>query len=613
MMAGKINKYIFTFLLTGLFGSSVFGEVYLRASVDKDSVSINDSLVLSVEVSGSETGIEKPKLPSLPNFNIYSSGRTQNVSIINGKVSSSISYKYTLAPRFTGKATIGAITLTHKGKTYSTSPIEVTVVSAGNPPPTSKNKTYTKSPVSVRTKSQGRDVFISAWVDKKSAFVSQQITLTTRFYTSVALLGNPQYNAPTLDNFISEDLPPYNNGIENIKGKDYHYIEIKTALFGVTAGNAKINPAEVIYRTRNNANIDPFADDFISQFFSQGAATSQAQSVRTNPITVLIKPLPEKNQPKNFTGAVGKYEIKAFLDKPSLKAGEFVNLTVKIFGFGNLKTVTDPKLTLSNDFYVYDTVTSLNIEKKNNIVSGSKVFKTVISPKKAGSFVIAPIRFVYFDTKSKKYEEISTKVLKLEVLPSDEKDSVKYTFSSSSGKQIDTLTEDINYIKENANRYKAGFLVKINSLGNINLISIFIFIFGLAVYFIRKFYFNNTDVIRHKRAYALAYNSIRKAKKIAGKNKFEQLVDFVSDILNDYLCSKTKCIRKNITNRELLNVVKKSYPNTHDEITRKIKDFKNKLDMFKFSPVSKKTPAIENQLIDNLKQILKILESGLKK
>ena len=60
-------------------------------------------------------------------------GRSTSIQIINGKrsKSSQFTYTYILTPRKTGKSTIPAATVTVKGKTYSTKPASITVVSQG--------------------------------------------------------------------------------------------------------------------------------------------------------------------------------------------------------------------------------------------------------------------------------------------------------------------------------------------------------------------------------------------------------------------------------------------------------------------------------------------------
>ena len=64
------------------------------------------------------------------NFNVYSSGRSQNISIINGKIATSVAFTYILTPRFIGKQTIPPISVFNGREKRLTPEIEVEVVKA---------------------------------------------------------------------------------------------------------------------------------------------------------------------------------------------------------------------------------------------------------------------------------------------------------------------------------------------------------------------------------------------------------------------------------------------------------------------------------------------------
>lgn len=601
-----MKKSFFKFILLFIIVSDLTGfaccQVYIKAYVNKNTIAIDENLNLSVEISGNFSDIEKPTLPSLANFDIYSSGQSQSVRIVNGKISSSVTYRYTLVPRFVGKATIGPVTLSYEGNSYATSPIEVTVLRSALPAKQMPSKTASKANFS---QSQSRDVFMTARTDKKNAFVGEQVTLAVRFYYSVSLLGNPDYTPPSVDNFLSEDLPPTTNGVEKIDGREYNYIEVKSALFGVSAGASKVTSAQAMYHIGRDVNLDPFAEDFLAQFFSQDMTGAVSAKAASNPLTVDIKPLPEKGRPDNFGGAVGRYKIKASLDKSELSVGDLANLSVTISGVGNIKTVTSPQLPKVNNLHFYDTVSALDIVKQAYVVGGSKTFKTVISPKSAGKCIIPPVKFSYFDPNLRKYIMVSTLPIEFRVSPFDGKAQVKYTF----GGKPTSVTKDISYIKENAGNYKSGFLLKIASLGKLNLISVFIFL----VYIIARLAISNRQKLKHKRAYSLAKYCLKRAKRSMQEEKFSEVLDLLSDILNDYLCNKLRCERKITTSRDFIRLIKDKYPKVKKSTLDKVVNFCNHLDMLKYAPISDKTFQGEEELIKDLREILNILERELKR
>jgi len=112
-----------------------WGQVSISADVDKTQVALNDQLVLAVTVTGPEASLPDPDIPSMPNFSIYSSGRNQNITFVNGRVSSSITFTYVLEPRAAGKGVIPPITMSYKGQQAKTQPIEIQVYQPGTPAP----------------------------------------------------------------------------------------------------------------------------------------------------------------------------------------------------------------------------------------------------------------------------------------------------------------------------------------------------------------------------------------------------------------------------------------------------------------------------------------------
>ncbi|MCX5789266.1 MAG: BatD family protein [Elusimicrobia bacterium] len=108
-------------ILLAWLAALAFGQqpgLSITADVDHSVAALNEQIVMSVTVTGSRTDLPDPELPSMPNMSVYSSGRSQNISFVNGQVSSSIIYTYVLVPRFVGKADIPPIGITVDGRHY---------------------------------------------------------------------------------------------------------------------------------------------------------------------------------------------------------------------------------------------------------------------------------------------------------------------------------------------------------------------------------------------------------------------------------------------------------------------------------------------------------------
>jgi len=388
-------------------------QLSLQASVDKNTLSLDEQLRLEVIVSGDVSNIPQPKLPDLGGFTAYSSGRSQSLSIINGAVSSSVTFNYVLAPRVPGKHTIPPITVEYKGQTYSTSPIDIEVVPSASSPAAPSQPQPSRAPVQGEEQARSDNLFITLSVDKSKAYVNEQITLTFSFYRRVRLLSQPQYSPPGTTGFWTEDLPPQRDYRTTIQGREYLVTEIKTALFPTAEGTYTIGKATLSCSIEDFSSDDFFGDSFFRGFFSQG----KTRVLETKPVTVRVLPLPEGGKPADFNGAVGQFRISANVDKKECKTGDAVTLTVDISGTGNIKTISEPLLKGLDNFKKYETVSSFNLSKENYRVRGSKSYKTVIVPRVSGNQEIPPVRFSYFDPAQNAYRTVSSSPVSLKVSP----------------------------------------------------------------------------------------------------------------------------------------------------------------------------------------------------
>ena len=139
------------------------------ASVDKNTVAVDEQFTLEFTLNGGGMGSGSiPKLPDLSKFMVLSGpNQSSSVQIVNGSVSSSVTYSYVVQPREAGKFTLGAATIETGGKQYSSQPIEITVVKGAAKPKQSAAAGQTAdSNVQV-----GDNLFLRATVDRSRVYL----------------------------------------------------------------------------------------------------------------------------------------------------------------------------------------------------------------------------------------------------------------------------------------------------------------------------------------------------------------------------------------------------------------------------------------------------------
>jgi len=588
-------RYFIPFLLFLSIAAVCCAEdITISADADRQEVTLNEQVTLTITVSGNISNIPQPNIPGLKGFTAYSSGRSQNLSIINGQVSSSVSFTYILVPNNTGEYSLGPFSIDYKGKTYSAGPINIKVLPrSAQQQPQSQGFQMPPSESGEQGGAQpehGKELFIEAYVDKLRAYVNEQITLTFAVYQAVDLFDNPVYNPPSTTGFWAEDMPPQKKYYKVINGTRYLVTEIKTALFATgpgefTIGAARLEAAvEDIDRFISKSPFDIFDQDPFSMF-----KRGKPIILQTDPIEVEIMPLPEQNKPADFKGDVGEFDISMSVDKNTVEENQPVNLRIKIKGKGNIKTISSPSAPEIQDAKFYESGSSENISKDNYVVQGEKIYEKMIIPKKEGILAIGPVEYTYFDPVLKDYKQKRIDPVVISVTKSKEEPAEKTTFVPAAAKEeIQLFKKDIAYIKISPARFnsRSNFLYRNKIFLLINILPLFI----LAGLYLYGLYMDRlkTDIgyARSLRAKGAASKRLKGAKKLMNKNMVKEFYTEIHRAVIEYIADKLNIPHPSIT-KDVLEGRLKEIGITGDIIDG-VKMLFDDCDMARFAPLDSK-------------------------
>ena len=191
----------------------------IQATINRTEAAVEDQLLLTLTVEGSRSA--DPTLPDLSDFDVHPRGQSTQMSFVNGRVTSSVSYNYVLIPRRAGRITIGVATVELDGQVYSSEPIEIRIVGAEEKP------------------EQTRDLFLSAKVSTTRPFVGQEVLYIWRFYRRVRI-GDARLEPQDFEGFLVEDLGEVREYQATVNGVQYLVSEIRKALFPQEVGSLMV-------------------------------------------------------------------------------------------------------------------------------------------------------------------------------------------------------------------------------------------------------------------------------------------------------------------------------------------------------------------------------------
>lgn len=315
--------------------------------------------------------------------------RSMSTTIINGSMTSSTGYVYTLVSTRPGKFTIGPACINVSGKWMNSQPLTVEIV---------KSQRSTRHQEDTQEGVEG-EIFVKATTDQKAYYIGQQIVVRYKLYTQVNIDNIESFKSELPERceieYFSEEFPSER---EVINGKEYITKVIgQIAVFPLSAGRLII-PAKH-YRVIVS-DPDPFGFTMKSMFYG----TSRV--IESNAINLSILDLPTP-APTNFSGAVGTFSASFSRLNPEYTLSDAIRIQMTIEGDGNFNHI-DPRINLQDTLFesMQPSVSSAVRTPDTDLIRKSQSYEFLLSPKAVGEVSMRP-SFCYFDPQQKKFRQIT--------------------------------------------------------------------------------------------------------------------------------------------------------------------------------------------------------------
>lgn len=365
-------------------------KVVFRADCNAKDVVLNNPFKVSFVLENSEVkNISFPKFEK-DGFSVVQGPINESkYTNINGKSSSSENYVFLLAPKKVGKLTLGpAKVVTSRGKVLSTQSIEINSVASGkNSEPGNDNL-----PAGISGK-----VIYRMVPSTESAVPGEQVNVDMKVYTQLDLASVGMTLEPKSKQV---DLLPLNyndneTSVDVINGRQFASKTLyRFSFIAGSPGTVEISPSKI---------------EFVQAYSSNPFSRRETLSVISNTLSIEVKAF--KNEPSTFSGAVGKFEMFATLEKTGINSDDFLNVVLTVSGVGDLKKISGIPIKFGKKgekpFDIYPPKIVENLEETTVGRSGIRDFIYKLEPNAIGNFEMRPT-FTYFDTELRRFVTIDT-------------------------------------------------------------------------------------------------------------------------------------------------------------------------------------------------------------
>jgi hypothetical protein len=511
-----------------------------------------------------------------------------STEIINGRMTheTSYSYLYYLQALNEGTFVISPAAFTIKGKTYYSDSLRITVVGDNAPQPAAQPGGNTKP-----TEAPRGQIYLDVSLNRRELYIGEHLVATVKLFTRVNLSGINEIKYPSFTGFLKTDLEtPSLNSLrqENINGTVYGTGVLQQfLLYPQVTGEITIDPVQLtVLVQQKTGRSDPFFGDFFSNY------QTIPQAVVSKAVKINVKPLPG-TKPDDFSGIVGKVNIKAVINKDTVNVNDAVSLKIAISGSGNLKLAEAPKIKLPPDIEVYDPKIIDELKNSSGGTSGQKVFEYLLIPRHYGDFTIPPLTYSYFNTSSGKYERLKTTEQHFYARKGNEQGSGITVYGGVSKEDVKYVGKDIRFIKTEPGKLSKSTNLIVTRQTFYSGYVIVLLAFFATLFVRREHIRRNADIsaVKNRKAGKIAAKRLREASVCLKNGETDRFYEENLKAIWGYLSDKLNIPVSDLTRNNAVIALQDA--GVDEEKIRSLTDILDKCEYARYAPSASGTEATD--------------------
>ena len=397
-------------------GQGVWGQT-VRAYVDRNPISMDETVRLVVEQQGQSSGDSPDLSPLKKDFDVLGTSHNSQTSIINGQTSISTQWVSTLAPKHVGKVIIPPLNVGGQ----ASEPLALIV----------QQQTQGEQGTT------GKDIFLEATVEPNDTFVQSQIVYTLRLFHAVTLqegqIEDPQIHQAIVER-IGED-----RSFDTIRsGRRYQVIERRYLVVPQASGSLKIPSVLFSGRVPDSRGRRSLFDDMYGNrpgVFGGSFQSTRLVRVRSPEITLKVQEIPPEMRNGTWLPARELSLTETWSpDDKEVQVGVPMTRTITIHAKG-LTGEQLPELPIHEDphvkIYPDQATTTTNFD--GSWAVGTREQKLALVPTQAGKIDIPGVRIRWWNLETHQPEEAVLPARTLTVMSMASVDEEKVNLGKATG------------------------------------------------------------------------------------------------------------------------------------------------------------------------------------
>jgi len=382
------RRFIAWCLLALLLTPAFANAADVRATLDRSTVALGETVTLNLHIQGDAGNIAMPDLSVLGNdFDMLGTSQNSSVSVVNGAATSELILGVVLRPLHTGSLQIPSLNVAGS----RTAPLQVEVTAASPADATAAHS----------------DVFMESQIEPNHGYVGQQLSYVVRLFFATSI-SDGSLDAPQLNGLQFNKIGDDTNYSVERSGRQYHVLERRYAVVPQHAGHIEIPTLNF-----QGVAMDPSDPD---SFF--GARKPVAASAPA--VSIDVKPTPAD---WGGTAWLPARQLTLTLDglpdaQNPVRVGQPLNLTMNLQATG-LPAETLPALSLPplDGATVYPDKPTTTSRNDGPWIVGQRQEAFAVVPNRAGTLTLPATTLKWWNVLTDRMEVAQIPAHSFSVLP----------------------------------------------------------------------------------------------------------------------------------------------------------------------------------------------------
>ncbi len=512
------------------------------ASLDNDTLTLGQSATLSLTFEGGQP--KNVPTPSVSGLQFSQAGTSQNVSWVNGAMSSTVTVAFSVTPQRAGEFSIPAMSVDVDGQPLTSQPLSLKVVQPG-------------AASTAQIDSGSQIAFMKLTLPEGRVYAGEVVTANLQIYLrdDVRNFGNFQFTATPADGFTLGKMSEGQAQRAQIGSRVYTVMPVTIALTATRTGTLSLGPLTanlVLLIASPNQPNDPFFRQFgMRDPFGNFGEDQKQISLATETVNVQSLPLPAENVPPNFNGAIGEYTMAVNAGPTNVAVGDPITVHIQISGRGDLGSLTLPEQPAWHDFTVYPPTAKVATTDPLGL-QGAKTFEEIVAPQNTDVHELPPFSFSYFDPDAGSYRLLTEPSVALAVRSAGTP-ALPPIAAQTATEENPTPPADILPIKDELGALAPAGppLVTRPAFLAVQALPVLAFLAALVWRKRTDQLANNPRLRRERAVAALIASGMDDLKKYAAENKPDEFFATLFRLLQEQLGERLDCPASAITENEI--------------------------------------------------------------